>query len=119
MNRSQVGILFIWQRHGSSFGHFLVVLVKEILVNSDLGRCKSWGSDKFELRISNQLSGEPEERLFEVVVGFGGDVVVLEVLLAVKGDGLRLHFALFDIDLVAAEYDWDVLADTDKVTWLC
>ena len=22
-----------------------------------------------------------------------------------------------DIDLVAGEYDWDVLADTDQITW--
>ena len=32
-------------------------------------------------------------------------------------DGLRLDLALLDIDLVAAEDDGDVLADTDEVTW--
>jgi hypothetical protein len=41
-----------------------------------------------------------QERLLEVVVGLGGDVVVLEVFLAVESDGLGLDFALLDIDLV-------------------
>lgn len=32
-----------------------------------------------------------------------------------ESDGLGLHFTLFDIDFVAAEDDWDLFADTDKV----
>lgn len=39
----------------------------------------------------------------------------LQILLAVKDDGLRLDLAIFDIDLVAAEYDGDVIADTHEV----
>ena len=37
--------------------------------------------------VTNELSCKPEERLLEVVVGLGGNVVVLEVLLAVESDG--------------------------------
>lgn len=33
-----------------------------------------------------------------------------------EGDGLGLHLALLDVDLVTAEDDGDVLADTDEVT---
>lgn len=33
-----------------------------------------------------------------------------------EGDGLCLHLALFHINLVAGQNDWDLLADTDKVT---
>ena len=33
-----------------------------------------------------------------------------------EGDGLGLDLALLDIDLVTAENDGDVLADTDKIT---
>jgi len=66
--------------------------------------------------VADELPGEPKERLLEVVVGLGGNVVVLEVLLAVESDGLGLDLALLDIDLVTAEDDWNVLADTDKVT---
>jgi len=65
--------------------------------------------------VADEFPGEPEERLLEVVVGLGGDVVVLQVLLSVEGDGLCLDLALLDVDLVAGEDDGDVLADTDEV----
>jgi hypothetical protein len=57
-----------------------------------------------------------QEGLLKVVVGLGRDVVVLEILLPVEGDGLGLDFALLDINLVAAEDDWDVFADADEIT---
>jgi hypothetical protein len=66
--------------------------------------------------VADEFPGEPEERLLEVVVGLGGDVVVLQVLLSVEGDGLCLDLALLHVDLVAGEDDGDVLADTDQVT---
>jgi hypothetical protein len=66
--------------------------------------------------VADEFPGEPEERLLEVVVGLGRDVVVLQVLLSVEGDGLCLDLALLDVDLVAGEDDGDVLADTDEVT---
>lgn len=34
-----------------------------------------------------------------------------------EGDGLGLDFSLLHIDLVAAEDDWDVLANTDKIAY--
>jgi hypothetical protein len=67
--------------------------------------------------VADEFPGEPEERLLEVVVGLGGDVVVLEVLLAVEGDGLGLDLALLHVDLVSGKDDGNVLADTDQVTW--
>jgi hypothetical protein len=70
----------------------------------------------YEGSIADELAGEPEEGLLEVVVGLGRDVVVLEVLFPVEGDGLGLHLALLDIDLVAAKNDGDVLADAGKIT---
>jgi hypothetical protein len=69
-----------------------------------------------KLGVADKLASEPEEGLLEVVVGLGGDVVVLQVLLAVEGDGLGLDLALLHVDLVTGEDDGDVLADTDKVT---
>ena len=72
----------------------------------------------YQSGVADKLAGEPEERLLEVVVGLGRDVVVLEVLFPVEGDGLGLHLALLDVDLVAAENDGDVLADTGEITWL-
>lgn len=65
--------------------------------------------------VADELAREPEERLLEVVVGLGGNVVVLEVLLAVEGDGLRLDLALLHVDLVAGKDNRDVLADADEI----
>ena len=70
----------------------------------------------YELGVADKLASEPKEGLLEVVVGLGGDVVVLEVLLAVESDGLGLDLALLHVDLVTSEDDGDVLADTDEVT---
>jgi len=70
----------------------------------------------YQSGVANELPRKPEERLLEVVVGFGGDVVVLEILLAVDGDRLGLDLALLHVDLVSAEDNGDVLADTDEVT---
>ena len=67
--------------------------------------------------VSDQLPGEPQEGLLEVVVGLGRDVVVLQVLLAVESDGLGLDFALLNVDLVAGQDDRDVFADADEVTY--
>lgn len=75
---------------------------------------KSWLS--YQSGVADELPCEPQEGLLEVVVRLGGDVVVLEVLLAVEGDGLGLDLALLDVDLVAGQDDRDVLADTDEVT---
>lgn len=75
--------------------------------------------DTYQRGVADELAGEPQEGLLEVVVGLGGDVVVLEVLLAVEGDGLGLDLALLDIDLVTAENDGNVLTDTDEITYAC
>ena len=72
----------------------------------------------YKTGVSDELASQPEEGLLEVVVGLGGDVVVLQVLLAVEGDGLGLDLSLLHIDLVATEDDWDVLANTDEVTYM-
>lgn len=69
-----------------------------------------------QLRVADQLASKPEEGLLEVVVGLGGDIVVLEVLLAVEGDSLGLHLTLLNINLVTGENDGDILADTGKIT---
>lgn len=74
------------------------------------------GGEAYQARVANELSREPQEGFFEVVVGFGGDIVVLEVLLAVEGDGLCLHFPLFDVNLVTTEDDGNIFADANKVT---
>lgn len=112
----QVTVVLVGQGHLGGVLHLLCVLGKHGLVDLDLWGCKGGGSDEFQSLVADEFSGKPEERLLKVVVGLGGDVVVLEVLLSVEGDGLGLDFALLDIDLVAGKDNGDVLADTDQVT---
>jgi len=70
----------------------------------------------YQALVADQLPREPQEGLLEVVVGLGRDVVVLEVLLAVEGDGLGLDLPLLHIHLVAGQDDGDVLANAHQVT---
>ena len=69
----------------------------------------------YQTWVADQLSCQPQEGLFEVVVGFGRDIIVLQILFAMESDGLGLHFTLLDVDFVAAKDDWNLFADTDKV----
>ena len=71
----------------------------------------------YQSLVTDELPCEPQEGLLEVVVGLGGDVVVLEVLLAVESDRLGLDLALLDIDLVAGQDNGDVLADADEIAY--
>ncbi len=63
-----------------------------------------------------ELAREVQERFLEVVVGLRGDLIVLDVLLAMEVDLLGLHLALLDLDLVAAQHNRNVLADARQVT---
>lgn len=72
--------------------------------------------EAYQSRVADQLSRKPQERLFKVVVGFRGDVVVLEVLFAVEDDRFRLDFPLLHINFVADEDDGDVLANANQIT---
>lgn len=74
------------------------------------------GKSSYQSLVTDKFPGEPEERLLEVVVRLGGDIVVLEVLLAVEGNGLGLDLALLNIDLVSGQNNGDVFANTDEIT---
>lgn len=63
-----------------------------------MGATASFGT--YERWVTNNLASNPKEGLLEVVVGFGGYVVVLEILLAVESDSLGLDFAFLHVDLV-------------------
>lgn len=112
----EVVIVILWQGLGCSLGQLGLVARLGLFVDGELRGLESWGLDEVELVVSGELAGEPEERLLEVVIALGGDVVVLEVLLPVEGNLLGLHLAVLDLDLVAREDDGDVLADASEVT---
>lgn len=112
-----------------------MVLSEQGGVDGDFCWGQCWSSDKFLLRallainlearesrglyqrlVTNKLTCQPQEWFLEVVVGFGGNVIVLQILLAMEGDGLCFDFALLDIHLIPTEDDRNVFADTDEVT---
>lgn len=112
----QIIVLLIRQRLGSSVRKLLLVLGHNFWVDLDLGRSQSGSSNEFQSLVANKLAGEPQEWLFEVVVRLSRNIVVLKVLLAVECDGLGLDLALLHINLVTAENNGDVFADSDQVT---
>jgi hypothetical protein len=89
---------------------------KKIRIIAGSWRGNSETGETYERSVANKLACKPQEWLLEVVVGLGGDIVVLEVLLAVERDGLGLDLALLHVDLVTAENNRDVLANADQVT---
>lgn len=68
--------------------------------------------NEHEVGVVGKTTEEPDEGLLKLVVALGRDVVILQVLLAVEGDLLGLHLAVFNIDLVADEHNGDVFADS-------
>ena len=86
-----------------------------LLVNGDILRGENWSFDKDEIGIVHESAEKPDEWLFELIVGLGGDVVVLEVLLSVESNLLGLDFSILDVDLVTDQHDWDSLANTGQV----
>ena len=112
--RLEVTVL-VGQRH--SLGHLELLFVLANLINVQVnfrGR-KGRGLDKGRLGITDELAGEPEEGLFKVVVGLGRDVIVLQVLLAVKCNSLCLHLSVLHIHLVSHQNNGDILTDTHEI----
>jgi len=68
-----------------------------------------------KLIVPGQLPRQPEEGLFKVVVGFCGNVVVLQVLLSVERDLLRLHLPVLDFHLVPREHNGDIFTDAGEI----
>jgi hypothetical protein len=65
--------------------------------------------------LPDQLPGEPEERLLEVVVRLCGDFKVLQVLLSVESNTRGLDLSLLDIDLVTTKDNRDVFTNSFQV----
>lgn len=116
MSSLEVFVVVVRQRLGGGLSEFGLVLLLKLFIELELGRLQGRGLDEVQVVVASQLARQPEEGLFEVVVGLGRDVVVLQVLLPVEGDLLRLDLPVLDLDLVSAEDDGDVLADAGQVT---
>ena len=96
-------------------GELLCHLVDLLLGDLDFGRGEQRRLDEGQLRVVDHASEQPDERLLELVVALGRDVVVLQILLPVERDLLGLDLAVAHVDLVADEDDGDGLADARQV----
>ena len=106
----------VTQRYLRSLLQFLLRLLLLLFVNLDFRRCKRRALDKLQVGVVDDFAREVEEGLLELVIGFGAYLVVLQVLLAVEYNALRLHLAVLHINLVAAEYDGDVFTHACEVS---
>jgi len=96
--------------------HLPLVGCQHLCIDSDLRGSQSWGRNELKSRVPNELPGQPQERLFKVVVRFSRDIVVLKVLLAMEGYGLGFNLALLNVDLVSGKNDRNILTNTDEIT---
>ena len=85
------------------------------LVQHRFGGTERDGFDEMQVVVPRQLAGQPQKRLLKIVVGFGGNIVVLQILLAVEGNLLGFDFAVLDLHLVPHEDNWNVLADAGEI----
>ena len=112
---SEVVIVVVGKSLLLSLDDLLLHLSKLVLWDDNLVRGEQRRLNQGEVGVVDEAAEEPDERLFELVVALGRDIVVLEVLLAVERDLLRLHLTVTDVDLVANEDDGDRLANAGQV----
>lgn len=108
-------IILIRKRHGRSLPHLVLHLAHLGFVDLNLWWYEGGGLDEVERGIADELAGNPQERLFEVVVTLCAELVVLEGLFPMEGDSLGLDLAIFDVDLVTTQNNRDILTDTNKI----
>lgn len=66
--------------------------------------------------VPTELSGQPKEGFFKVVIRFRRNIVVLQILLSVECNLLGLDLTIFDLDLVTSEDDRNVFTHTSQIT---
>ena len=109
-------IVVIRQGLSSSRSNLGFVLGLGGVVKVSFRRLERWRFDKHQAVVSREFTSQPQKGLLKVVVGLGGNIIVLKVLLAVKGDLLGLDLAILDLDLVSNQANGNILTDAGQVT---
>mmetsp|Transcript_11469 Transcript_11469/g.15919 ORF Transcript_11469/g.15919 Transcript_11469/m.15919 type:complete len:215 (+) Transcript_11469:3515-4159(+) len=109
-------LILIRQRSFLSKSKSLFVLSHLVFVNWNLWRLQGRGLNKNEVWITNKFSGQPQERLFKVVIAFSTDIVILQVLLSVESDLLWFHLSIFHIDFVSAQNNRNSFTNSDEIS---
>jgi hypothetical protein len=87
-------VVLVGQHRGGSCGHLGLVLANQVGVDGDLGGAQRGSLHERQVALARQLARQPQEGLLKVVVGLGRNVVVLQILLAVKRNVLGLDAAI-------------------------
>ena len=66
--------------------------------------------------VPHKLARKPQEGLLKVVVRLCGDVIILQILLAMESDLLCLHLPLLDVNLITHQHNGDVLTYAHHVS---
>lgn len=102
-----------WRTHSLKL---LVVLLHKLCIDLNFRRSKGRGGDKVEAWVANELSGEPQEGLLEVVVGLCRELKVLKVFLSVESHSTSLDFALLQIVVYSAR-QMRTASVSNAMTW--
>ena len=111
----KIFVIILRQRHGSGIGKFLLIFMFGLLIKVKFRRLQGRRLHEVKLIVPRQLPRQPEKWLLKVVVRFSRNVIVLQVLLPMEGDLLRLDLTVLDFYLVPREDDGDILADTGEI----
>ena len=112
---SEIVIFAIGQNLVLSLDDLLLHLLELVLWDDDLSGGEDGGLDEGQVSVIDHSTEEPDEGLLELIIALGGDVVVLQVLLAVEGDLLSLDLSVTHVDLVTNEDDGDAFANTGEI----
>ncbi len=112
---SEIVIFAIGENLVLSLDDLLLHLLELVLGNDDLSGGEDGGLDKGQVSVIDHSTKEPDEGLLELIIALGGDVVVLQILLAVESDLLGLDLSVTHVDLVTNEDDGNAFADTGEI----
>jgi len=113
-SRSNVLVLIRqWRSSGSC--QVLLVFLHLLHVQGNLGGLEGGRFYKRQVGLVKKFPCQPEERLLKIVVALGRNVVVLEILFAMKCNRLGFNLAIFDVDLVTNEDDGNIFADSHQI----
>jgi len=111
-NYSEFLIIIINKWNVSNITVFALKLSNESRIHRTFLEGMCWLLGKFQGLIACKFTEDAQEGLVDVEVGAGADVEVSQVLLAVEGNGFRLHLSLLGVHLVTNEYNGDLATNT-------
>lgn len=71
--------------------------------------------NKVQLIVATEFLGQPEEGFFKIIIGLGGNIIILQIFFAMKGNLFGLDLAILDFDLVSAQDNGDIVTDAGQI----